>query len=130
MAIRVFISYSHDSQEHSDRVWGLSERLRQDGIDCRIDQHEESPADGWPRWCRNQVQESKFVLVLCTETYKLRYEGKAAADTGPGAKWEGYVIIQELYDAEGKYTKFIPVVFSLDDASHIPWNFVAPPTTY
>ena len=38
--MRVFISYSHDSAEHKDRVWDLCERLRHDGIDCRIDQHE------------------------------------------------------------------------------------------
>jgi hypothetical protein len=61
MPPRVFISYTHDTQEHMDRVWDLSERLRGDGVDCRIDQHEESPAEGWPRWCRNQVQESQFV---------------------------------------------------------------------
>jgi hypothetical protein len=35
----VFISYSHDSAEHKDRVWDLCERLRNDGIDCRIDLH-------------------------------------------------------------------------------------------
>jgi esterase/lipase superfamily enzyme len=120
MALRVFISYSHDSPEHSDRVWDLSERLRQDGVDCRIDQHELAPEDGWPRWCRNQIQESKFVLVLCTETYQHRYDGKAPADTGSGAKWEGFVITQEIYDAEGKHTKFIPVAFSREDLSHIP----------
>jgi hypothetical protein len=55
-AVRVFISYSHDSAAHKDRVWDLCERLRNDGIDCRIDQHEFSPAEGWPRWCRSQVQ--------------------------------------------------------------------------
>ena len=47
MAIRVFISYSHDSPEHMDRVWNLSERLRGDGIDCVIDQHEAAPEEGW-----------------------------------------------------------------------------------
>ena len=76
--MRVFISYSHDSAEHLDRIWDLCERLRKDGIDCRIDQHEFSPPEGWPRWCRNQVQESQFVLVVCTKTYERRYEGKEA----------------------------------------------------
>jgi hypothetical protein len=46
MAPRIFISYSHDRQGHMDRVWNLSERLRGDGVDCRIDQHQESPAEG------------------------------------------------------------------------------------
>ena len=41
--MRVFISYSHDSTEHKNRVWDPCERLRHDGIDCRIDQHEFMP---------------------------------------------------------------------------------------
>jgi hypothetical protein len=118
--MRVFISYSHDSAEHLDRVWDLCERLRKDGIDCWIDQHEFSPPEGWPRWCRNQVQESQFVLVACTETYKQRYEGKAPAGEGRGSKWEGFIITSELYEAEGRNAKFIPVVFSPQDAQHIP----------
>jgi tetratricopeptide (TPR) repeat protein len=118
--VRLFISYSHDSAERLDRVWDLSERLRYDGIDCRIDQHEFSPPEGWPRWCRNQVQESQFVLVVCTENYKQRYEGKAPSGEGKGAKWEGFIITLDLYEAEGRNTKFIPVVFSSQDAQHVP----------
>ena len=36
VAPRVFISYSHDSPEHKDRILALSDRLRQDGVDCSI----------------------------------------------------------------------------------------------
>ncbi|HEY9820529.1 MAG TPA: SEFIR domain-containing protein, partial [Candidatus Sericytochromatia bacterium] len=36
----VFISYSRDSREHKDRVLNLADRLRDDGIDCNIDQYE------------------------------------------------------------------------------------------
>jgi tetratricopeptide (TPR) repeat protein len=118
--VRAFISYSHDSAEHKDRVWDLCERLRNDGIDCRIDQHEPSPPEGWPRWCRDQVQESQFVLVVCTEKYRRRYEGKAPAGEGKGAKWEGFIITLELYEAEERNTKFIPLVLSPQDAQHIP----------
>jgi hypothetical protein len=34
---RVFISYSHDSEAHRERVLALSERLRADGIDADLD---------------------------------------------------------------------------------------------
>ncbi|HME09591.1 MAG TPA: SEFIR domain-containing protein, partial [Bryobacteraceae bacterium] len=117
---RVFISYTHDSQEHMDRVWDLSEKLRGDGVDCRIDQHEESPPEGWPRWCRNQVQESQFVLMACTETYQRRYEGKAEPDEGQGGQWEGFVITQKLYKAAARNEKFIPLVFAAGDSQYIP----------
>lgn len=34
---KVFISYSHDTVEHQERVLGLADRLRADGIDAEID---------------------------------------------------------------------------------------------
>ena len=37
-APKVFISYSHDSPEHADRVLDLSNRLRGEGIDTVLDQ--------------------------------------------------------------------------------------------
>ena len=65
---KVFISYSHDSPEHAERVLDLSDRLRQDGIDCHIDQYEVSPPEGWPRWMEDRIEWADFVLVVCTET--------------------------------------------------------------
>lgn len=35
----VFISYSHDSDTHCERVLALSERLRTDGIETLLDQY-------------------------------------------------------------------------------------------
>jgi TIR domain len=119
-APRVFISYSHESKSHNEKVFELSETLRSEGVDCYIDQYEVSPPEGWPRWSRNQIQQANFVLVVCTETYKKRFEGSEVAGTGAGAKWEGAIISQELYDSEGRNTKFIPIVFNADDVKHIP----------
>jgi tetratricopeptide (TPR) repeat protein len=117
---RVFISYSHDSPEHADRVLALADRLRAEGIDCRLDQYETSPPEGWPRWMLNQVEAADFVLVICTETYHLRFRGKEKPGKGPGVKWEGAIISQELYDAEANNTRFTPVVFSDGDIANIP----------
>lgn len=116
----VFISYSHDSDEHKDRVHLLSEKLRLEGIDCHIDQYETSPAEGWPRWMRNRIREAAFVLVVCTETYERRFEGTEEVGRGAGAIWEGAIITQELYESEGRNTKFIPIAFSPEDTRHIP----------
>jgi hypothetical protein len=118
---RVFVSYAHESESHNEKVFELSERLRSEGVDCYIDQYEVSPAEGWPRWSRNQIQQADFVLVACTQTYKKRFEGSELRGTGAGAKWEGAIITQELYDSEGRNTKFIPIVFDPDeDPEHIP----------
>ncbi len=69
----VFISYSHDSREHMERVLALSNRLRADGVDCHLDQYETSPPEGWPRWTVNQFEKADFVLVVCTEIYNRRF---------------------------------------------------------
>jgi len=37
--IKVFISYSHDSEEHRQRVLEFSDQLRDDGVDCWLDQY-------------------------------------------------------------------------------------------
>jgi len=116
--LRVFISYSHDSQEHMDRVLALSDRLRADGIDCIIDQYETSPPEGWARWCDRQIEEADFVLVVCTDSYERRFKGIGSTGTGKGAKWEGTIITQELFEAKSR--KFIPVIFKPDDVTYIP----------
>src|SRR6266403_1840304 len=117
---RVFISYAHESESHNERAFELAERLRSEGVDCHIDQYEISPAEGWPRWSRNQIQQADFVLVVCTETYQIRFEGSEVRGTGAGAKWEGAIITQALYDSQGRNTKFIPIVFDSEDVKHIP----------
>lgn len=117
---KVFISYSHDSQEHKAQVLEFSNRLRSDGIDCNIDQYQISPPEGWPRWMNNQIEEADFVLVICTETYGRRFKGKEGTENGLGVKWEGAIISQEIYEAESKNTSFIPVIFSSEHSVHIP----------
>ncbi|WP_293127027.1 SEFIR domain-containing protein [Microcoleus sp. bin38.metabat.b11b12b14.051] len=117
---KVFISYSHDSQEHKESVLALADRLREDGIDSNIDQYEDSPHEGWQRWMLNQVEASDYALIVCTQQYDRRFRGKEEIGKGKGVTWEGGVIIQELYDAQGKNSKFIPITFTAQDSEFIP----------
>ena len=116
----VFISYTHDSLEHKDAILVLSERLRQEGVDCVIDQYEQAPAEGWPSWCERQVEQADFVLVACTETYLRRFKKEEVPGKGLGGTWEGHVITQELYEAQGRNNKFVPIVFRVEDFAFIP----------
>ena len=72
---RVFVSYSHDSPAHAERVLVLADRLRHDGVDARLDQYEPSPTQGWPRWMVDEIAAADFVLVVCTATYRRRFDG-------------------------------------------------------
>src|SRR5713226_7111569 len=117
---RVFISYSHDSAERMNAVLALANRLRTEGVDCWIDQYLRSPSEGWPRWCENQVETAKFVLVACTQTYLRRFRGEEEPGKGRGVTFEGFIITQELYNSQGKNEKFIPIVFAAGEREHIP----------
>jgi hypothetical protein len=112
---RVFVSYSHDSPAHAKRVLDLADRLRSEGVDAWIDQYESSPAEGWPRWLHRQIEAAAFVLVICTETYRRRFDGEDEPGTGRGATWEGLLASQMLDQKSGQNDRLIPVLFEGDD---------------
>jgi SEFIR domain len=129
---RVFISYSHDSAEHCNRVLALATRLRADGLNAQLDQFEDSPPQGWPIWCARQILDSNYVLIICTALYRDRFLGLEDFGKGRGVKWEAKVIHNILYYEEVN-SGFIPVIFDASDADHIPetvkdasWYLVSP----
>ena len=99
----------------------LANQLRHHGVDAELDQYETRPPQGWPRWCEEQLrpENSEHVLVVCTETYLNRIEGKVPADEGLGVFWEGDVIYSYLYEQKSN-ARFIPIVFDRKDEGHIP----------
>lgn len=109
----VFISYSHDSQEHLERVFELCERLRKLGFDCRLDQHETFPSSGWPQWMLAQIQSAACVLVVCTRGYLETYRHGQDNDL-----WQGPVLPPEVFTRQE--TRFVPLLFDSTDAPFIP----------
>jgi hypothetical protein len=120
-APRVFISYSHDSAEHKERVLGFAQRLRKDGIDAQLDQYVGGrPPGGWPRWMLDKLDWADFVLLICTETYYRRFRGHEQSEMGKGVDWEGQLITLEIYNAKSRTTKFLPIIFAHRDKEFIP----------
>jgi hypothetical protein len=115
---RVFISYSHDSEDHREAVLQLAQQLRGEGVDVHLDRFVTTPDAGWPRWMMAEVDAADFVILVCTPTYRRRFEGQEAA--GKGATFEGLLAIQHLYDANTRNNKFIPVVFAGVAETDIP----------
>ena len=109
---RVFISYSHDSADHQDRVLELADRLRGDGIDAMIDQYVQSPPEGWPAWCEAEIRKAAFVPIMCTETYLRRVDREEEPGKGHGVLWEARLIKQHLYDSGSVSRKFVPVLLA------------------
>jgi hypothetical protein len=61
-----------------------------------------------------------MVLLVCTATYCRRFNGVEEHGRGLGANFEGYLILQELYDAEMRNRKFIPILLPPDTREEIP----------
>lgn len=117
---RVFISYSHDSEDHREAVLQLAQQLRGWGVDVHLDRFVTAPDAGWPRWMMAEVDAADFVVLVCTPTYRRRFEGQEAAGKGKGATFEGLLAIQHLYDANTRNNKFIPVAFAGGAETDIP----------
>jgi TIR domain len=117
--VKVFISYSWDSEDHKKKVLSLAQALRDDGVHCTTDHYVMSP-DNWDRWMLDQIDESDFVLIICSERYYQRYRGKEEVNKGLGATWESTLIMGQIYDNQGKNGKFYPVFLTPPDRKIIP----------
>lgn len=117
----MFISYSHDSAAHNDRVLEFANVLRSHGVNAEIDRYEVRPPKGWPHWCAEQLEpdRSAFVLMICTEIYKKRIQDKVPANEGRGVFWEGSIIHQYIYNQK-ENTRFIPILFDDGNDDLIP----------
>jgi SEFIR domain len=121
---RVFISYTHDSPEHDQRILEFSKTLRTKDIDAQIDQYQQNPEGGWPTWMSKQLQQADFIIMVFTQTYKRRFDNAEEPGKGLGGVWEGAVIIKnDLYARHGWDKKFIPVIFESSDQQFIPLEF-------
>jgi hypothetical protein len=118
----VFISYSHDSDQHKLRVFELAESLRKINLDVTIDRDmlPGGPPEGWPHWSEDQVRRAVKVLVVCTENYCRRYLGREESGRGLGAVCEARLIHQELYNSAGINLKYRVILFEEPSSKHVP----------
>ncbi len=119
---RVFISYSHDSPEHRERVLRFANRLRKDGVDAWIDQFDVHQPQPWMTWMEREIEQARKILMVFTPTYKKRFELNEEAGRGDGVKFEGIVIGQSIYQAGGRNEKFRAVLFEGCDFAGIAYD--------
>jgi hypothetical protein len=119
---RAFISYSHDSEQHKERVAQLANRLRSDRIEIIIDSDKlpGGPDEGWPQWSERQVEVADRVLVVCTLKYRERYDGVQLPGVGLGAVCEASAIRQLIHDSAGVNRRIRVLILDPADEQHIP----------
>ena len=118
-APRVFLSYSHDSDEHAARVLALADTLRDLGIHVILDRYvHPAPDEGWPLWMDTRHDEADFVLMVCTETYLRRVLGQE--EPGRARRAVGGADLQRIYYGQPRRSRFIPVLLLGAEPTHIP----------
>jgi hypothetical protein len=101
---KVFISYSHDTQEHKKWVLELATRLRNNGIDAILDQFELQPGDDLPHFMENHLHTADKIIMICTD----KYVEKANKGQG-GVGYEKMIITSNLIKSIDE-NKIIPII--------------------
>lgn len=83
----VFISYSHDSDDHRDWVESFASELRKHGVKTVLDQWDLELGDNIPFFIETAIRENDFTLVICTPRYKEKSESREG-----GVGYETYII--------------------------------------
>lgn len=107
---KTFISYSWTTDDHTDWVLRLAQRLRVDGVDVVIDRWDLQPGDDKYSFMEKMVSDNtvSHVLMILDEGYKK----KADARSG-GAGTETQIISAEIY-SKTQQEKFIPIIATKD----------------
>lgn len=113
----VFISYSHDNEEHKSWVLKLSSDLRKHGVDAILDQWDLPIGNDLRFFMENGLSSSKLVLCICSENYVQK------VNTGKGGSgYEGMIMTQPLLqDANSDY--IIPIVRNNYSEDKVPKAF-------
>ncbi|MCX6883795.1 MAG: toll/interleukin-1 receptor domain-containing protein [Verrucomicrobia bacterium] len=110
----VFISYSHDSEEHKAWVLMLAERLIGAGVGVILDRWDVGPGDDLVKYMRQAVSRADRVLMICTAEYVRKADGGEG-----GVGYEAMVVDGELVRDQGE-NKFIPVLRQRPGEEFVP----------
>lgn len=116
---KVFVSYSHDSEEHKNWVLTLANDLRRNGVDASLDQWDLQLGQDTATFMSRGISESDRVLMVCTSHYVERAEGGIG-----GAGYEGMIVTGTLVQTIDT-KKFIPVIRDNERDAKLP-SFLGP----
>ena len=81
----------------------LAQRLRNDGVDVKLDQWEMAPGDQLTEFMERGIRDHDFVVIICTPKYRERSDSREG-----GVGYEGDIMTAEVM-TDRNQRKFIPV---------------------
>ncbi|MCO4313017.1 toll/interleukin-1 receptor domain-containing protein [Pectobacterium versatile] len=102
---KLFISYSHDSEEHKEWVEKLATRLEGNGVHVFFDQWDVGLGDDLALFMEQGLTNADRVMVICTEPYVK----KANAQRSGGVGYEKMIISAQIMSSLGD-NQVIPII--------------------
>ncbi|MFJ6677433.1 SEFIR domain-containing protein [Actinosynnema sp. NPDC091369] len=118
---RVFISYTHDDDNHKQLVRDFANLLINCGIDVRLDQFEAPRRRDWYLWAIDNIDQAEFVIVIASPKCRAVGEGTIDRNDHPGMHCE-FSIIRDRLQGDRKLweQKLLPVVLPGEVVDNIP----------
>lgn len=113
-SVRVFISYSHDNEQHEAWVLKLATDLRTHGVDVIFDQFDLRLGKDLRFFMENGLSSAALVVCICSEAYVQKVDRGIG-----GAGYEGMIMTQSLLkNVDMDY--IIPVIRNNRSSRRIP----------
>ena len=112
---KVFISYSWESEKHNDWVRNFAARLRNSGVDVRLDQWDLCLGMDVLQFMESAIRDSDYVLLVCTPNFAIK-----ANSLEGGVGYEKSVITGEIFQGIAQPGKFIPILRTGDAKISLP----------
>ena len=139
--VRVFVSYAWENEAFRDDVKRLAARLRDDGVDARLDAwHLEGLTI--PEFMSHEVRHADKILILCSPEYRRKVHAMEDGELVTGVGWELMLVTSAIWSRSfprgkvevvlfrGKREEAIPDLFQaastvdLSDPDHFETNYL------
>lgn len=113
--VKVFFSYSHDSEEHNAWVQSRANDLIKRGFEVILDQFDLQFGRDIDKFVESSIESADFVLLICTPAYAAKANGRSLTH-GVGRE----TIVINVHLSQGVRDKFIAVLKSGTKENAIP----------
>lgn len=112
---RVFISYTGENPANREWVKAFTTKLRQNGVNARVDLFHLKPGHDLPQWMTNELIMADKVLLICDKYYVEKADSRKG-----GVGWEAMIIQGDLL-SQNHSDKYLCIVReeSIDQAMPI-----------